>query len=94
MILLPKSANCSSVTYLSILVPYISLALIFTKKNKEMGIFLDKANGAVEVSIHSGDTHPILGISPYLYAIYHSHTKQVKRFVDWTKGRVGGKVEG
>ena len=33
-----------------------------------------------------------LGAPPYLYAICHSHTKQVKRFVDWTKGGFGGKL--
>ena len=37
-------------------------------------------------------THPDLGIPPCLYVICHAHTKQVKRFVDWTKGGFGGKL--
>jgi len=37
---------------------------------------------------------PNLGIPPYSYVICHSHTKQVKRFLDWTKGEYGGKLKG
>jgi len=43
-----------------------------------------------------GHPHPPkpLGAPPCLYAICHSHTKRVKRFVDWKKEGFGGKLEG
>ena len=62
---------------------------MYINKIQTEKVYKDLKDGTVEVRISSGDTHPNLGVAPYLYVICHSHTKQVKRFVGWTKGDFG-----